>query len=144
MCIFSSLDATNPQTPISLMLTLARKWLNANISCCLTVSNGLSNMLFHLCSMARCPSGFSRSIVFAVAVQSGSGEMIMICQIPYLEHSSTTLSFRQQRLSFPPWVWRQRKMAAVWIWWMDANNVMLVVKRVAIYILYGYTSSSPC
>lgn len=32
-----------------------------------------------------------------------------------LEHSSTTLS---QHLSFPPWAWHRRKMAALWLWSM--------------------------
>lgn len=48
---------------------------------------------------------------------TGSGETVMICQIPNiyttynLERSSKILS---QHFSFPPRVWCQRKMAAVW------------------------------
>lgn len=61
---------------------LARKWLNAKVSCCPAVANqitGLSNMLFGLMFLS-----FLLSIVFPVAGQSGSCEITTLCQIPYV------------------------------------------------------------
>ena len=43
--------------------------MNANINCCLTEANGLSNMLFYL---EKCLSGLSFSVVLSVANQSGN------------------------------------------------------------------------
>ena len=60
-------------------------WLNANISCCLTEVNKLSNLLFYLEIL----------IIFTAANPPESSEMI---------------------LSFQPWIWYQREMAALWMW----------------------------
>lgn len=51
---------------------LACKLLSANVRCCLTLPNGLLNMLFYL------------EIVFSVADQLESSEVRTICKIPYL------------------------------------------------------------
>lgn len=51
-----------------------------------------------------CPMS-ALSVVFSAADQSGSGEMLTICQIPIrleaMEHGSMTLSVRSQHFSFP-------------------------------------------
>lgn len=56
------------------------QWLNVKVSGCLTAAQ-----IFVLpWNMARSPSGFSLSIVFSVADQSGGGEIITVCQILYV------------------------------------------------------------
>lgn len=54
---------------------LARKLLNANVSCRLT----LANMLLYLVNMAQITVTFSPSIVFSVANQSERSEIMTDC-----------------------------------------------------------------
>lgn len=67
----------------------AKKWLNANISSCLTEANDYEIWSFY---------------VFSVADQLESSLLDSL-------HLYLQPGTQQERyLSFPPWVWRQRKM----------------------------------
>ena len=72
-----------------------QSWFKANCSSGLTVVNGLSNMLFYIGKMVRCPFRIALNIVFSVAHQSGTGKIIIlhIYETCNLEHSVTTFEF---------------------------------------------------
>ena len=73
---------------------VAGNWLNANIKCCLMVSYVLSNMLFYLKTRPYVPPNF---------------------HYPLWNDDNLLHTFMRHYISFPPWAWCQRKMAAVWI-----------------------------
>ena len=78
---------------------LARKWLNANVSCC--------NYWANKCVALSCCLKYDPYKVHHLFI-------VLVNQFPmFVWLASWNIAL--QILSFPPWVWCQRKMAAMWI-----------------------------
>ena len=83
-------------------LDVIKRWCELESGWMIMLDIRLSNMLLLLLS-----------IIFSVADQAGSGEILSVCQIVSiyvtcnLEYSRLTLS---QKLSFTLWVWHQNKI----------------------------------
>lgn len=93
---FLSYRVTQNQT-----VMLSRKWLDANISFCLTEADRMlsNNVCCLTLKYGWRPSRLSLFFAFSVAVQSGNNELIRIWQIHCVYTSWDTFV---QHLSFPP------------------------------------------
>lgn len=64
---------------------LARKWLDANVSCCLALANALSNMLFYFeCRPDLPPDSFQLPILSVASEENGRHLIMCSCLIWWL------------------------------------------------------------
>ena len=78
------------ETGCDRMVALARKWLNANVSSCTMLANGLSNVSFLRWNTVQHASRFSPSIILSVSTKNAWSKNISVILLHCLQSSDFT------------------------------------------------------